>query len=211
MSAVSLAHHVATSPIAHKPAPSNPDPIRIGKPVDPNGPSVRLLPYEVPQKPGPGFQTLPATPPRPGEETVRTLPAPLPPPGRGIIDCLPNPPHLPPGFPPRDIDLPPWPPKRDPGDCGCQKDDTQEYRLGCFGPQSINLDSGRNGPDEINVTIHEDGGSTVSINGCEYNYDADETSRLSVGVDGNDNYNVQDKRSAIDKLVNPTPVKIYAP
>lgn len=155
--------------------------------------------------------------PAEGSQVMQLLPWPVPPTGDKPTHWPPieRPPvGLPPLDPPIGRLLPPFDPPIDrplPPGCGCQQDDTREYRIGCFGPQAINLDSGRNGPDDIHVTVHEDGSSTVRINGCEYNYDADETSRLSIGVDGNDNYTVQDNRSALQKLANPMPVKIYTP
>lgn len=111
----------------------------------------------------------------------------------GIIDCLPG----------DDIWVPP-----------AGINDTKEgWRISPDGNGGITiqpkLDTGRFGPDMVNVEIHEDGGATVTVNGKEYHYTREQMENgMSVVVDNNDNVQIQDRRSYADRRENPQPVEL---
>lgn len=96
------------------------------------------------------------------------------------------------------------------GDNLLRLDDTREY-WGCEYGRGIFtvLDTGRAGPDDVKIVIHEDGSSTVSVNGVEYNYSREQTSNLRVRVDDNDKVQVEDHRSDPEKAMNPNPIQIF--
>ena len=111
---------------------------------------------------------------------------------------------------------PPMEPPKDPG-CGCedplppfQLNDTKESRYQPFcGPEQVVLDTGRWGPDKVDITIHCDGSSSVNVNGETYEYSAEETRNLHVRVDDNDKVKVTDHRSPIVKILSPNPVDVF--
>lgn len=74
------------------------------------------------------------------------------------------------------------------------------------------VDTGRKGPDDVRVVIHEDGRVTLTINGDERTYAPDDPNQpdfLRVRVDANDTVHVEDRRPAADKLSNPEPVQVF--
>lgn len=131
------------------------------------------------------------------------------------IGCWPNPEPKP--EPPR-IELPPidLPKPGEPG-CGCGNpkrpsmfDDTTEMQYTPFiGPSQTVLDTGRWGPDQVDITINRDGSSCVKVNGETYSYTAEETRNLHVRVDDNDNVKVTDNRSPIVKMLDPNPIDVF--
>lgn len=74
------------------------------------------------------------------------------------------------------------------------------------------LDTGRKGPDDVRIVIHENGDVTVTVNGEEYRYAANDPrqdSFVRVRVDDGDRVQVEDRRSAMDKMMNPRPVQVF--
>lgn len=80
-----------------------------------------------------------------------------------------------------------------------------EYGKGIF----IVLDTGREGPDDVKIVIHEDGSSTVTVNGVEYEFDREQTQNLRVRVDDNDRVQVDDRRSGLEKALDPNPIQVF--
>lgn len=177
-------------------------------------------PYPLPGPPIGQERWRPFNPPT----TTKPWPLPMPP-----VDGWPKPrpPLAGPGSP---IYRPPstgWPPKIEwppidlpkptrPG-CGCDEpptrrpfEDTSEVRYTpFFGPTQTVLDTGRNGPDQVDITINSDGSSCVNVNGQRYSYSAEETRNLHVRVDGNDNVKITDNRSPISKALSPNPIDVF--
>ena len=110
----------------------------------------------------------------------------------------------------------PWPKPKDPGG-GCEKpqprsafDDTTEPQYTPFiGPAHTVLDTGRRGPDQVDVTINRDGSSWVTVNGQRHSYSAEETRNLHVPVDVNDTVNITDNRSPMQKALSPNPIEVF--
>ena len=74
------------------------------------------------------------------------------------------------------------------------------------------LDTGRAGPDDVRIVIHENGDVTVTVNGVEYRYAADDAmqdSFVRVRVDQGDTVHVEDRRGMADKMMNPRPVQVF--
>ena len=80
-----------------------------------------------------------------------------------------------------------------------------EYGKGIF----LVLDTGRDGPDDVKITIHEDGSSTVSVNGVKYEFSREETQNLRVRVDDNDSVQIDDRRTGIEKVLIPNPIQVF--
>lgn len=99
--------------------------------------------------------------------------------------------------------------------------DTKEY-WGCergvdeFGRPTGGIfyvvDTGRRGPDQVKITIHEDGSVTVNVNGEERNYapnDPEQERFVRVRKDEGDTVEIEDRRSMADKIRNPNPVEVF--
>ena len=74
------------------------------------------------------------------------------------------------------------------------------------------LDTGREGPDDVRIVIHENGDVTVTVNGEEYRYAAEDPrqdSFLRVRVDDGDRVQVEDRRPVMDQVQNPRPVQVF--
>lgn len=111
----------------------------------------------------------------------------------GIIDCLPG----------EDIWVPPLGINDTKKGMAFDFDESGRMRI------YSKLDTGRFGPDMVNVEIHENGSSTVTVNGEEYHYTREQTAKgLSVVVDDNDNVQMQDRRSYAERRENPQPVQL---
>lgn len=80
-----------------------------------------------------------------------------------------------------------------------------EYGKGIF----TVLDTGRRGPDDVKIVIHEDGSSTVSVNGVKYEFSREQTQNLRVRVDDNDSVQVDDRRSDLEKALDPNPIQVF--
>lgn len=80
-----------------------------------------------------------------------------------------------------------------------------EYGKGIF----LVLDTGAEGPDDVRIVIHEDGSSTVTVNGVEYEFDREQTRNLRVRVDDGDRVQVDDRRSDLDKALDPNPIQVF--
>lgn len=72
------------------------------------------------------------------------------------------------------------------------------------------VDTGAKGPDNVRITIREDGSVRVEVNDRTFEFSAEGARNLRVRVDPDDQVQVDDQRPATAKAADPAPVQVFS-